>query len=43
MESLRDDESNLVCNLGQAHRMHREVGHPSLKMMVDNICHRRGG
>lgn len=38
MESLRDDESNLVCNLERARRMHREVGHPSLKMMVDNIA-----
>lgn len=38
MESLRDDETNLVYSLEQAVRMHREVGHPRLKMMVDNIA-----
>ena len=38
MESLRDDESNLVYNLDRAARMYREVDHPSLKMMVDNIA-----
>lgn len=38
MESLRRDESNLVYNLERARRMFREVGHPQLKMMVDNIA-----
>ncbi len=38
MESLRDDESNLVYDLERAKRMYREVDHPSLKMMVDNIA-----
>lgn len=38
MESLRRDESNLVYNLARARRMFREVGHPQLKMMVDNIA-----
>ena len=38
MESLRADESNLVNSLERARRMYREVNHPSLKMMVDNIA-----
>lgn len=38
MESLREDESNLVYNLERAGRMYREVNHPNLKMMVDNIA-----
>ncbi|MEG2420060.1 MAG: TIM barrel protein [Oscillospiraceae bacterium] len=38
MESLRDDESNLVFRLDRALRMYREVDHPNLKMMVDNIA-----
>lgn len=38
MESLREDESNLVYNLERAERMYREVNHPNLKMMVDNIA-----
>lgn len=38
MESLRSDESNLVYNLERALRMYREVDHPSLRMMVDNIA-----
>jgi len=38
MESLREDESNLVYSLERAHRMFREINHPSLKMMVDNIA-----
>lgn len=38
MESLRDDESNLVNSLATAQRMYREVNHPNLKMMVDNIA-----
>lgn len=38
MESLRADESNLVYSLERAKRMRREVGHPSLKLMVDNIA-----
>lgn len=38
MESLRRDESNLVYSLERARRMFREVDHPQLKMMVDNIA-----
>ena len=38
MESLRADESNLVNSLERAKRMYQEVGHPSLKVMVDNIA-----
>ncbi len=38
MESLRSDESNLVYSLERARRMFRAVGHPNLKMMVDNIA-----
>lgn len=38
MESLRDDESNLVYNLERAKQMYQEISHPSLKMMVDNIA-----
>jgi len=38
MESLRDDESNLVYNLERAKRMYREINHPNLKMMADNIA-----
>jgi len=38
MESLRKDESNLVYSLERAKRMYREVDHPSLKMMADNIA-----
>ena len=38
MESLRSDESNIVNNLQSARKMYDEVGHPSLKMMVDTIA-----
>ena len=38
MESLRGDESNIVNNLQSARKMYDEVGHPSLKMMVDTIA-----
>ncbi len=38
MESLRDDESNLVYNLERAKQMFQAVNHPNLKMMVDNIA-----
>lgn len=38
MESLRDDETNIIYNLEQAKRMFKEVNHPNLKMMVDNIA-----
>lgn len=38
MESLRKDESNLVYNLERAMRMKRQVNHPRLKIMVDNIA-----
>jgi protein FrlC len=38
LESLRADESDLVNDLASAVRMHREVGHPALRMMVDTIA-----
>ena len=38
MESLRQDESNLVYSLERARRMYEEIHHPNLKMMVDNIA-----
>lgn len=38
LESLRDDESGLVNDLESAKRMYLEVGHPSLKLMVDTIA-----
>lgn len=38
MESLRDDETNIIFTLEQAKRMFKEVNHPNLKMMVDNIA-----
>jgi protein FrlC len=38
MESLREDESNLVNSLARARRMYAEVGHPYLKMMADSIA-----
>jgi protein FrlC len=38
MESLRDDESNIVNSLETAKKMYRDVGHPHLKMMVDSIA-----
>ncbi len=38
MESLRDDESNLVYNLESARQMFKEIDHPNFKMMVDNIA-----
>lgn len=38
MESLREDESNLVNSLARAKKMYEEVGHPHLKMMVDSIA-----
>lgn len=38
MESLRDDETNLVNSLASAKRMFEEVNHPNLKMMVDSIA-----
>lgn len=38
MESLRDDETNIVYNLESSRRMFREVNHPNLKMMVDSIA-----
>ena len=38
MESLRDDESNLVNNLESTGRMFKEINHPNLKVMVDNIA-----
>jgi protein FrlC len=38
MESLRQDESDLVNDLASAWRMYCEVGHPALRMMVDTIA-----
>lgn len=38
MESLRDDETNIVYNLSSAKRMYDEINHPNLKMMVDSIA-----
>lgn len=38
MESLRDDESNIVNSLKSAKRMYEEINHPNLKMMVDSIA-----
>lgn len=38
MESLREDESNIVNNLETAKKMFREVNHPNLKVMVDSIA-----
>lgn len=38
MESLRDDESNLVNSLETAKRMYDEVNHSDFKVMVDNIA-----
>lgn len=38
MESLRDDESNLVNSLETAKRMYDEVNHSNFKVMVDTIA-----
>lgn len=38
MESLRYAESHLVYRLEDAIRMHREVNHPALKMMIDTTA-----
>lgn len=38
MESLRKDESNLVCGVESAKRMWKEVNHASFKVMVDTIA-----
>ena len=38
MESLRDDETNLLYNLERTKQMVREVNHPSLKLMADTIA-----
>lgn len=38
LESLRRDESDLVCDLSTARQMIRQVDHPSLKAMVDSIA-----
>ena len=43
LESLRADESDLVNDLESTKRMIREVGHPSLKAMVDTIAMGAGG
>ena len=38
MESLRDDESNIVNSLASAKKMYETVNHPNLKVMVDTIA-----
>lgn len=38
MESMRDDETNIVNSLQSAKRMYDSVGHPNLKIMVDTIA-----
>ena len=38
MESLRDDETNIVNSLATAKKMYDDVSHPNLKMMVDSIA-----
>ncbi len=38
MESLRNDETSIVCNIGSAKRMIEEINHPHLKAMVDTIA-----
>lgn len=38
MESLREDESNLVNSLPRAKRMLETVNHPNLKIMIDSIA-----
>ncbi len=43
MESLRDDESNIVNNLQSAKRMYKELDNPNLYMMVDSIATGRAG
>ena len=38
MESMRDDETNIVNSLQSAKKMYDAVNHPNLKMMIDNIA-----
>lgn len=38
MESMRDDETNIVNSLQSAKKMFDMVNHPNLKMMVDSIA-----
>lgn len=38
MESLRPEESQLVCTLADTKRMFDEVGHPNLKVMIDTTA-----
>ena len=38
MESLRPQESQLVVTLADAKRMHDEVNHPNLKVMIDTTA-----
>lgn len=38
MESMREDETNLVNSLAAAKKMYDEVHHPNLKVMVDSIA-----
>lgn len=38
MESMRDDETNIVNSIQSAKRMYDAVGHPNLKIMVDTIA-----
>lgn len=43
MESLRDDETNIVNNIESAKRMYDKVGNSNLYMMVDSIAIGRAG
>ncbi len=38
MESMRNDETNIVYDIHSAKRMFDAVNHPNLKVMVDNIA-----
>ena len=38
MESMRDDETNIVNSLASAKKMYEMVDHPNLKIMVDSIA-----
>jgi len=38
LEALRNDESNIVNDITSTKRMFDEIGHPSLKVMVDTIA-----
>jgi protein FrlC len=38
MESMRNDETNIVNSLASTRKMYEEAGHPNLKIMVDTIA-----